>query len=307
MPPLDIVAASPPSVVCTPQCRFECAGDVYTCHKHGQRHHCGATCNRRYVGRDAQVTCEVTGRVFCSMLAANPHVAVAHGASVGVGNRSAAPKSVRRTREPTRQLAWQCRAILTELLYGWKRKILAQRRKQQVLRQITRQLARQRGGRVAKDVAAATVLQCTVHSGLLQVVEMDEPILKKLIKIIVGVCTSVRDAAYYIAHQNSIHTGDMIIGCCYLMQHGVSYNNIHFVPASDYLCRTLPRASDIRHLGFRVRQVTTGKNHLMCCFRSLSPPRRDRSTPSAPIAPPSPPAAGASCPKAPPSATPQAE
>lgn len=233
---------------------------------------CGEMCDARYVGNEGQLCCKITGRVLASMLAPHPTMPVMRVDVCTV----ATPRRRRRrrrggdaSREQRRSSA--CRRIVRELLFGFKRAILAKQRKSAMMRNIRRdvQRAQEKGGgkcdeKTAREIVAHHAKACNVIARL----AYDEKTLEEISGAVLRVDTRARTSPYYHAHPTTIHFGDVVLGCCYLMQQGLAYDGQCFVPKLTCLVDMLPRINDLGALGFRVRQVTIGKNHLMKAFRS---------------------------------------
>ena len=254
--------------MCTASCRFVAADpsngaaclDHYRCLDHGGRLHvCGAACTHRIVGDDAQVQCVLTGRSLRSAIAAHPHIAVARGTAMNV--RAPPPAAEedpvlrplethpgRRPRKATRLALVPprprevCYGCVYALLYGAARARLARELKMPVVPGGDPARASQ----VSDDVLA-------VWDYFVALPYCAEP------------PTSARDLVRF---------DDIVLGCLYLMRTGglawAADGDARLAPlasANPLLASMLPPIAKLDRLGFRVRRVTVGKNHLTRALR----------------------------------------
>lgn len=275
-------------IVCSPSCVFRrVRADTYRCTVHGTTHECGAACTRRYVGADAQVQCELTARVFAAAVASHDFVPVERGASVRRRGKSVAANKVRQrgcAALSTAAVVAVCEEVVHNLFYGWPRAMLAREQKQRLLARVKAEFLRGVGG----DVAAASrgaVRACVrriVHivreHAPVRTARVDHAVVRRVAREVAGVWEKMVKTPYCGSDQCAMRIEDVVLGCCYLMKEGLrSPDGPVWVPRSSVVAALLPPISAVGKMGFRVKQITVGKNEVFKAFRSASPSSRGTS------------------------------
>lgn len=258
--------------------------ETYTCAVHGV-HECGATrCNARYVGTDGQVVCQVTGRTFHAMWSVHPYRAVERGATVGrsygnaaVGRRRTRPRARRPPRnpfDPTKRATQRAIAheMVFELLYGRRRTALAATYRRQATdraRRSVARFARRHGGREPTPAERnLTMLASVINGPMLPTVSVDHTLWETTVTVIMKVWSAMANTPYARAHSACIHFPVCVLGCVYLLRDGLAFAGRTFVPQHAEVARLLPPVAALHRVGFRVKDVTMGKNHIVKACRS---------------------------------------
>jgi len=267
------------ATACTPAtCRFAVKDDAHWCKVHQRMHHCGARCTQRYVGEEAQVHCKVTGRVLCAALSSHPFQRVETGVNIdhrdGGGAEEAGPfpynkrRRARRTGHRKRGCGdmWhrQCIDIITNLLYGALRDKLIERRTRAVKIAVKRQARKMKVPCKQRHVASL-VAEIRNQTKVLVRLSHDPERVQRVTSATLRVWHTACGSRYFQKHIKSIKFSHFVLGCLYIMQRGYGDD---YVPTIAGLATDLPPISDIHHLGFQIKHVTIGKNHIYRAFKS---------------------------------------
>jgi len=267
------------ATACTPAtCRFAVKDDAHWCKVHQRMHHCGARCTQRYVGEEAQVHCKVTGRVLCAALSSHPFRRVETGVDVdhqGTAAAAAAVPAFYNKRRRARRTGHRkrgcgdtrhrvCGDIVTRLLYGSLRDKLVERQTQAVKTAVKKRAKKMKVPCKHRHVASL-VAEIRNQNKVLARLPIDRERVQRVASEVLRVWHTVCGSRYFQKHTKSIKFSHFVLGCLYVMQRGYGDD---YVPAVDGLVADLPAVSDIQHLGFRVKHVTIGKNHIYCAFKS---------------------------------------
>lgn len=283
--------------------------DLFWCPTHGA-HRCGrGRCTARCVGTDAQVACRITGRVFHAMIARHPHRAVEHTVDLGGDDDAWTASSRRRRTRRTRATTATgkrspfdrakrdgqkaiARAMIYELLFGSRRATMVAKHHHQTSDRV--RLAVARFARVHARKPSPTEAETIVRSALVggprvRRVPMDRSLWARGVDAVLRVWDAMARTPYARAEWAHIHFPVCALGCVYLLRQGLAFGGHQFVPRDRALARFLPAPADVHRLGFRVKDVTTGKNHITKAFRSSMATRSTRlAPPHAPSTPKSP-------------------
>lgn len=273
------------SDICNPSCVFRlvCA-DTYRCTQHGSVHACGTACARRFVGADAQVQCELTGRVFAAAMASHDFVAVERGAAVGKKPPKTKRAKSRRRRTVSRPaaatshavVAGVCEQVVHALFYGWPRALLAREQKQRLLARVKAEFLRGVGTDVANapravvDACVRRIVAIVRDHAPLRTSRTDRAVVCRVAREIEKVWTEMGKTPYGRSERCSMRLEDVVLGCCYIMKEGlISEDGKELVPRSEVVAALLPPIPAVRKIGFRVKQITIGKNEVFRAFRSV--------------------------------------
>ena len=256
--------------------------DTYRCAVHGL-HACGAhRCTARYVGTDAQVCCRITGRTFHAMMASHPYQAVEHGTDVAdttccpvaAVRRPTVRRPVRSPFVPSKRAACHsiAKTMVFELLFGprrlaWCRAL--QRAATDRARRALHRFERQWRRRPSVDEATRLVHDALASGPVIPTAPMDRDAWTNVhVRLVMDVWDAMGQTPYAQAHAAHIRFLDCALGCTYLLPQGLAFDGHCFVPHKPSVGSWLPPAAVVDRLGFRVKDVTVGKNHIVKAFRS---------------------------------------
>jgi hypothetical protein len=252
-------------------CQFENSGDVFTCIEHNTVHICGDRCSERFVNKDTNSTCKISGRCFHQMIATHPFERIAKFVDVD----QAPPLSkttARRSRNPFLKTGEELRQIssniIHRLLFGHRRNTLARQRMDTIKLDVEKAIAlRQRKKRaMTKPEIDSLVSYHLQECHIVPIKASDMDKVQYFSKIVLDAWSAMAKSAYGKQNRAHIHFQAHVLGCLYLLPYGIKKNGVIYLPQEDYLLSMLPPINDIRKIGFPTKEVTLGKNHLLKCY-----------------------------------------
>ena len=214
------------------------------------------------------------------MIALHPHDTVERGMSINLACGSSSRGTTRRCRPAKRKRLLRpagggrselCRSYVFDLLYGPRRVALARKlhtRVDRIAKCAARKHTAKHGPSRVQEVVRDVLVQYD-HLRL-PVEKGDASRTAKIVAEVMAVWKSLVDSPYYRSSvptgRKHIRFGDVVLGILYIMRGG---GLCDFVPGNLYLSHMLPDIAHVGEIGFRVKRVTVGKNHVLSAFRSL--------------------------------------
>ena len=248
-------------------CCYEQSGERYYCAQHNLTHICNDQCDQRFVNHDCTSTCKISGRCFNQIIASHPFERVQ--SFVDVVPHVNLPPPRRKRRNPFKQHLADARRtasdIIETLLYGRRRNELIRTRLSNIKKKFNATLKRlQRKQNALTQRRKQRLLAAYLEeSHVVPIKHKDEQRILDYTDKVIEQWVKLSKTEYGHAHRSHLHLPAHVLGCLYLMQYGIEENGIE---QDDYLLAMLPPIHDLRKLGFRTKDVTRGKNHLLGSF-----------------------------------------